>query len=74
MFIAEVLSIDTDEKYINEKGAFDISKCGLIAYLNGHYYSMGKKLGRFGFSVMKKQNNNAKKNVIKNVKKRRNKK
>ena len=44
MFIAEVLSINPDEKYIDEKGAFDISKCKLIAYSNGQYYSMGKKL------------------------------
>ena len=53
MFIAEVLSIDVDDKYINEKGAFDISKCNLIAYANGNYYSLGKKLGKFGFSVQK---------------------
>ena len=32
MFVAEVLAINADEKYINEKGAFDISKCDLIAY------------------------------------------
>ena len=55
MFVAEVLSIDADEKYIDEKGAFDISKCNLIAYSNGHYYSLGKKIGRFGFSVQKKR-------------------
>ena len=54
MFIARVLSIDADEKYINEKGAFDISKCDLIAYANGGYYSLGKKVGTFGFSVRKK--------------------
>lgn len=54
MFIARVLSIDADEKYINEKGAFDISKCDLIAFANGGYYSLGKKVGTFGFSVRKK--------------------
>ena len=43
MFVAEVLSIDTDEQYIDEKGAFDISKCNLIAYSNGHYYRKRKK-------------------------------
>lgn len=53
MFIAEVLAINADEKYINEKGAFDISKCDLIAYSNGHYYQLGKKIGKFGFSVQK---------------------
>lgn len=57
MFIAEVLAIHADEKYINEKGAFDISKCDLIAYSNGGYYSLGKKIGKFGFSVQKKKKN-----------------
>lgn len=56
MFIAEVLSIDADDKYINEKGAFDISKCNLITYANGNYYTLGKKLGKFGFSVQKNKN------------------
>lgn len=54
MFIADVLSIDVAEKYIDENGAFDISKCGLIAYANGGYYSLDKKIGKFGFSVQKK--------------------
>ena len=53
MFIAEVLSIDADEKYIDNNGAFDISKCNLISYSNGHYYSLGEKLGKFGYSVQK---------------------
>ena len=53
MFVAEILAINADEKYIDEKGAFDISKCDLIAYSNGNYYSLGKKVGKFGFSVQK---------------------
>lgn len=61
MFIADVLAINADNKYINEKGAFDISKCNLIAYSNGHYYSLGKKIGKFGFSVQKRQNNRKRK-------------
>ena len=60
MFIADVLAINADDKYIDEKGAFDISKCDLIAYSNGHYYSLGKKIGKFGFSVKKKKNNKRK--------------
>ncbi len=56
MFIAEVLSIDADEKYIDENGAFDITKCDLIAYANGKYFSLGKQLGKFGYSVQKKKN------------------
>ena len=58
MFTAEVLSIDADEKYFNENGAFDISKCNLIAYANGGYYRLGKKIGKFGYSVEKKRKRN----------------
>ena len=55
MFVAEVLSIDADETYIDKNGALDISKCKLIAYSNGGYYSLGKKIGKFGYSVQKKK-------------------
>ena len=58
MFVAEVLAINADDKYIDEKGAFDISKCDLIAYANGGYYSLDKKIGKFGYSVQKKKKNN----------------
>ena len=55
MFIAEVLAVNADEKYFNKAGGFEISKCNLIAYANGGYYSLGKKVGKFGFSVQKKK-------------------
>ena len=55
MFMAKVLCINADEKYIDKKGAFDISKCTLIAYANGGYYLLGKKVGKFGYSVRKKK-------------------
>lgn len=55
MFIAEILSIDADEQYINERGTFDISKCNLISYANGGYYCLGKRIGKFGYSVEKKK-------------------
>ena len=58
MFIADVTAINSDEKYINEKGAFDISKCELIAYANGGYYKLGRKIGKFGFSVEKNKKRN----------------
>lgn len=54
MFVAEVLSINPDEKYIDEKGEFDISKCNLIAYANGGYYGLGEKIGKFRIFSSKK--------------------
>ena len=58
MFIAEIVSIDADEQYIDEKGSFDITKCNLIAYSNGKYFTLGKQVGKFGYSVQKKKNKN----------------
>lgn len=53
MFIAEVLCVDVDEKYLDVTGKFDLEKCNLISYSHGQYYNLGENLGRFGFSVKK---------------------
>ena len=56
MFIAEVVNVQVDEKFINEKtGALELFKTGLIAYSHGNYFEIGKKIGKFGFSVEKKK-------------------
>lgn len=55
MFLAEIVAVNVDEKYIDENGALDLEKAGLIAYAHGFYYTLGRKLGKFGFSVEKKK-------------------
>lgn len=69
VFIADVLAINASKEYIDEKGAFDISKCNLIAYANGGYYELGKKIGKFGFSVQKKKKAKGKNKSTKNKRK-----
>ena len=54
MFVAKVLAVHADEKYMDEKGKFDLSKADLIVYSHGEYHSMGEKLGTFGYSIKKK--------------------
>lgn len=53
MFIAKVVAVNIDEKYIDENGKFDLEKCNLISYSHGEYYKLGEKIGKFGFSVKK---------------------
>lgn len=65
MFIAEIISIDADEKYIDKAGAFDITKCNLIAYSNGKYFALGKQVGKFGYSVQKTKGGVKAKNTTK---------
>lgn len=55
MFIAEVVNVLADDKYIDpDTGAFHLDKAGLMAYSHGAYFKLGDKLGTFGFSVKKK--------------------
>lgn len=53
MFLAEVVSVNIDEKYMDSTGKFDMQKCDLIAYSHGQYYTLGENIGKFGFSVKK---------------------
>ncbi len=54
MFIADVLGVTVDDKYMNETGKFNINETGLVMYSHGEYFAMGEKLGKFGYSVKKK--------------------
>jgi flavin reductase (DIM6/NTAB) family NADH-FMN oxidoreductase RutF len=56
MFISEVVAINVDKKYYDEKsGVFKLFDADLICYLHGKYYETGKLIGKFGFSVKKKK-------------------
>lgn len=55
MFLAEVVAVNVDEQYIDETGALNLEKAGLLAYAHGFYYTLGRKIGKFGFSVEKKK-------------------
>ncbi|MCR5421024.1 MAG: flavin reductase family protein [Lachnospiraceae bacterium] len=54
MFISRVMGVTVDEAYLDEKGRFNLESCGLITYSHGEYFSLGNKLGKFGYSVKKK--------------------
>lgn len=53
MFLAEVVSVSVSEKYLDEAGKFHFDAAKPICYSHGGYYSLGKKLGTFGYSVKK---------------------
>ncbi len=55
MFIAEVMNVIADDTYLDpETGKFDMERAGLITYCHGQYYTLGKRLGHFGWTVKKK--------------------
>ncbi len=54
LFIAEVVSVSVDDKLLDEKGRLNLGKAKLVAYSHGEYFELGEKLGKFGYSVAKK--------------------
>ena len=55
MFVSEVVAVDVDGRYLDEKGKFELNKAGLMVYSHGEYYALGKKLGTFGYSVKRRK-------------------
>ena len=55
MFLATVVAVDVDESLLDAKGVLRMERAGLVAYVHGSYRSLGRELGKFGFSVQKKQ-------------------
>lgn len=56
MFTADVVNVRADSRYIDpETGRFALEKANLLAYSHGFYHSLGDIIGKFGFSVQKKQ-------------------
>ena len=56
MFIADVVGIEADERFIDpESGKFSLDKARPIVYSHGEYYRLGEMIGHFGWSVRKKK-------------------
>ncbi|GMQ56395.1 flavin reductase family protein [Vallitalea sediminicola] len=60
MFMAEVVAVNADEKYLDDNNKFHLDKSNPICYSHGTYFGLGKKLGTFGYSVAKKSTKNKK--------------
>ena len=55
LFLAEIVAVHVNEKLFSPKtDAIDLQRAKLVTYSHGHYYALGEKLGKFGFSVEKK--------------------
>lgn len=55
MFLADIVCVSVDERYIDKSGKLCLGKADLAAYVHGDYYSLGKRIGSFGYSVRKKK-------------------
>lgn len=61
MFLAEIVAVDIEERFIDSKGKLNLQQAGLLSYSHGEYFATGRKLGEFGYSVRKKPKKNSSK-------------
>lgn len=54
LFLAQVVNVYADERLFDDKGACDLGKAKLVAYNHGEYFTLGKPLGFYGYSVASK--------------------
>ena len=55
VFFADILRVTADERLFDETGKLHVEHADLLAYAHGDYYSLGRRLGSFGFSARKKK-------------------
>ena len=60
MFLAEIVNVNVDDRFLEEDGRLALEKAGLLAFVHGRYYTLGRDLGAFGFSVDKTKENKTK--------------
>ena len=54
MFVSEIIKVHADENLMDEKGRLQFEKARLVSYVHGEYYGLKpKRLGTFGYSIMK---------------------
>lgn len=54
MYLAEVVAVHADEKYMDENQKFHLDQAEPIVYSHGAYLVCGEQIGSFGYSVRKK--------------------
>jgi flavin reductase (DIM6/NTAB) family NADH-FMN oxidoreductase RutF len=55
-FISDVLNVRADDRYLHPvTGKFDLAAALPLVYSHGEYFALGRKIGKFGWSVEKKR-------------------
>lgn len=57
MFLADVLAVHAEEKFMDKNKKFRLNDSRLLVYSHGEYMATGKTIGTFGYSVKKQKKN-----------------
>ncbi len=53
MFIADIVAVNVDDRLVNKQGKLCMERADLLAYAHSEYYTLGKRIGKMGFSATK---------------------
>ena len=51
VFVADIVGASVDEKYFDEAGKIHLEWAHLLAYMHGEYFSIGRRVGKFGYAA-----------------------
>lgn len=54
LFLCDIVAVDVEEELIDRSGKLHLERSGLLAYAHGDYFSLGERIGSFGYSVRRK--------------------
>ena len=58
VFVARIVGARAKAELMSSDGRLCLDRAELMAYAHGEYYALGRKLGKFGFSAVKKHKKN----------------
>ena len=51
LFIGEILAVHYSEDVLDSRGRLQVGKVDPLAYVHGEYWTLGEKVGSYGFTV-----------------------
>ncbi len=55
LFIGEILAVHFDEDVLDSRGRLQVGKVDALAYVHGDFWSLGEKVGSYGFTLKESQ-------------------
>ena len=55
MYLADIVAVTVDDALLDREGKLHLERAHLCAYSHGEYFGLGRRLGKFGFSAVKKK-------------------
>ena len=55
VFVADIVGVSVDDALFDETGKIHLEWAHLLAYMHGEYFTVGRRVGKFGYSATKSE-------------------